>query len=171
MDELIASVAEQIGVEEEVAKKAVGAVLKFIKENQDKIDFEAILEKLEGAQELVATREAEEETSQQVAQPGGGGIFGLVFSILKILGVIAMLKSFLQPIFGDGAVKLIDSVEDGAELADVMNKLGIDAEQGSKITKMLFTFMKDKLDADLVEQLLEAVPAVKAFVGDLKKEE
>ena len=173
MDQLIANIAQKIGVEEAVAKQAVGAVLKFLKENQTKVDFQAILEQLQGAQQVM---EATPVTREQVQQPteskkSAGGIFGLVVSLLKIFGIIAMLKAFLQPIFGDSAVKLLESVEDGAELVDVMNKLGINRDQATQVVQMLFSFMQDKLDADLLQKLLDAVPAVKAFVGDLKKTE
>ena len=179
MDQLITQVCEKLSIEQDVAKKAVGAVLKYIQENhpQDKIDFNAIMDKLQGANELVTeyttSREAvgADEMKASSSSSGGGGLFGLIFSLLKLFGIIAMLKAFVHPIFGDGAVKLIDSVEDGADLAIVLKKLGIDREQAKNLCKTLFSFMKDKLDPELVEKLLDAVPAVKAFVGDFKKEE
>lgn len=177
MDQLITKVCEKLGIEQDVAKKAVGAVLKYIQENhpQDKIDFNAIMEKLQGANELVTdyttSREAVGAEEMKASSSSGGGLFGLIFSLLKLFGIIAMLKAFVQPIFGDSAVKLIDSVEDGADLAIVLNKLGIDREQARNLCTTLVSFMKEKLDPELVEKLLDAVPAVKAFVGDFKKEE
>ena len=178
MDPLIKSVAQQIGVDEAVAKKAVGAVLNFIKDNNTNIDWTKILESLQGAQDVMDTTRAGPEqqeetgtTAKTESTSGGGGLLGLVFSLLKMFGVIAMLKTFLQPIFGDSVVKLIDSAEDGAQLATIMNQLGINREQGVQVVQSLFAFMKDHLDADLVDQIFDAVPAAKAFLGDTKKEE
>lgn len=172
MDELIKIIASKIGVKEEVAKKAIGGVLNFLKENHGKVDFDEILSKLDGAEDLMNDREVQVAVKEGEAETKSspGGIFGLIFTVLKAFGVIAMLKQLLQPIFGDSAVKLIDSVEDGAELAGIMSKLGIDRDQAMKVVQTIISFMKDKLDPDTIDQLTESVPALKAFLGSKKDE-
>lgn len=170
MDDLIKIVAGKIGVDEGVAKKAIGAVLNFLKEQDLKsINFDEILSKLQGAQDLMKDRDVQiavKEGEAEQPKSGGGGIFGLVFSILKAFGVIAMLKQLLQPIFGDSAVKMIDSLEDGAQLAAIMSKLGIDRQQATKVVNSIITFMKEKLDVDTVNKLTESVPALKVFLEE-----
>jgi uncharacterized protein (DUF2267 family) len=177
MDEVIKMVANKIGVDEAVARQAVGAVLNFLKENHGKVDFQAIVSKLQGAEDLMNDREvvavtAEAGAEKAAAPTGGtGGILGLIFTLLKAFGVIALLKQLLQPIFGDSVVKMIDSVEDGAELAAIMSKLGINRDQAIKVVQTLITFMKDKLDSDTIDKLTEQIPAVKALLGESKKDE
>jgi hypothetical protein len=90
---------------------------------------------------------------------------------LKTFGVLAILKNLLQPIFGDSAVKLIDGVEGGAELATLFNSLGIDRSQGMTMVTTLIDYLKDKFDPDTIDSLIEQIPALKLFLSDSKKEE
>jgi len=176
MDVLIPKVSQQLGLDEAVVRKALGAVLAFLNEQVKKkdFDFSKILSHLQGAEQLMRDADAQEAAAKGTAteqQKGPTGIVGLIFTLLKAFGVIAILKKLLSTFFGENAVKLIDTIEDGAELAVVMEKLGIDHDQGVKIVKMLVDFMKQKVSPETVEQLADSVPALKAFVGETKKEE
>jgi uncharacterized protein (DUF2267 family) len=175
MDELIHLVVGKLGLDEVVVKQAIGAVLKFLKErSSDSFDFDAILSKLPGAADLMKddkARAAVNEGEQQAKKSGPSGIIALVFSLLKIFGVLAILKQLLSTFFGESAVKLLESVEDGAELTAVMRQLGINRDQGIKVVRMVMDCMKDKVDSDTIEKLTEQIPGLKAILTESKKDE
>lgn len=156
-------------------RKAVGAVLAFLKDQvaNKNFDFNKILEQLQGAQEIMEDSEAQEAARAGPASATGGytGITGLIYMIFKAFGVFEILKKLLSTFFGENAVQMIDAVKDGAELSAVLSKLGIDQEQGAKMVQMLVDFLKEKVSPETVEQLSESVPALKAFLGESKKEE
>jgi flagellar biosynthesis component FlhA len=88
------------------------------------------------------------------------------------LGVLELIKKFLTPFLGVSTVKqLIDSVEDGAELAIILQNLGISREQGVQMVKMLVDFLKETVSPETVQKITEQVPAIKVFMGEAKKEE
>jgi endogenous inhibitor of DNA gyrase (YacG/DUF329 family) len=192
MDELIRGVAQKLGLEEAVVKKSFGAILAFCKEQCKDIDFnhlladlgstaQALLQDAEVSDEnnnaprsSVGSSNSSAESSSNTSRSSSGptGIFGIIFAVLKALGVIQMLKNLLQPIFGESAVKLIDSVEDGAELAVVLEKLGISRAQGVQMVKMLLDFLKDNVASpETVQKITQQVPAIKVFLGEAKKDE
>jgi len=175
MDELINQVSNKIGVPPEQVQKALGAVLVFLKEQvaRKDFDFNQILSHLQGAEQLLQDAQAQEAVRETTASSTGGytGLTGLIVYLFKTFNVFAILKKILSTFFGENATQLIDTIQDGAELSAVLNKLGIDNEKGVKLVKMLVDFMKDKVSPETVEQLSEKVPALKAFLGDTKKEE
>jgi hypothetical protein len=183
MDKLISLVCSHTGIDEPTAKKALGALLRFLKDQAAKTDFDfddKILAQLDGSEALMADKTAKEavekaEAGESSPVVGGGGLagtaFSLVWSLLKTFGILTMLKQLLQPIFGDSAVKLIEGVEEGAEVATLFNTLGIDRSQGLTIVQTVLDFLKDKLDPDTIDSLVEQIPALKLFLSEGKKEE
>lgn len=159
-----------------IFRSTSSTVLKFLNDQaqQRDFDFSSILSNLDGAEDLMHSSEARTAAAEGEAARSSGSpmsIVGLVFALLKIFGVIAILKGLLATFFGENAVKMLDTATEGAELAAVMNSLGVDREQGVKMVKMLFDFMKEKVSPETVEQLVDVVPALKAFLGETKKEE
>jgi len=175
MDELIKQISQNLGVEEDQVKKALGAVLAFLKDQvaNKNFDFNKILEQLQGADKLMQDSEVQEAAREgQTSRTGGyTGITGLLYMIFNTFGVFDILKKLLSTFFGENAVQMIDTIKDGAELSAVLNKIGIDNEKGVKMVKMLVDFLKDKVSPETVEQLSENVPALKAFLGENKKDE
>ena len=183
MDQLISAVSSKTGIDETTTRQALGALLRFLKDQAANTDFDfddKILSHLDGSEQVMddetATKAAKEaESSSSKKSVGGSGPIGIVFSIvwslLKTSGILAILKNLLQPIFGDSAVKLIDGVEEGAELATLFNSLGIDRSQGMTMVTTLVDYLKDKFDPDTIDSLIEQVPALKLFMSDTKKEE
>jgi hypothetical protein len=181
MDKLVSLVCSHTGVDESTARKALGALLRFLKDQAAKTDFDfddKILAKLDGSESIMGDSAAKEdvgETDLGVAGAGGGSLvvsaLSLVWSLLKIFGVLTILKQLLQPIFGDYAVKLIDGIEEGAELASIFNSLGIDRSQGMTMVRTVIDFLKDKIDSDTIDSMVEHIPALKVFLSEGKKKE
>ena len=180
MDELIKLVADQLGLDEAVVKKSLGAILAFVKEKATNLDFNKLLADLgETAQTLLQDEDAENAVHEATRDGPGGdgdskgptGIFGLIFTILKAFGVMEMLKKLLQPVFGESVVKMLETVEDGAELAVVLEKLGVSREKAVQMVKMLFDFVKEKAGPETVQKVVDEIPAVKVFLGEAKKED
>ena len=176
MDELTRLISARLGLEEGVVRKATGALLRFLDEQSGSgFDFNKILSSLPGAEGLMKDEEAEQAVRSAPRASGPSGIFGLVFhlifSLLQAFGVIAILKKLLTNVFGENAAKMIDTFSDGAQLAAVLGKLGIDHQQGLKMVRMVVDYMKEKVDPETIDKLTEQVPAVKAFLDEEKKEE
>jgi hypothetical protein len=180
MDTLVSLVCSHTGVDEPTAKKALGALLRFLKDQAAKTDFDfddKILAKLDGSEIIMEDGSAKEVVAKTEAGGGvgGGGLMGsalsLIWSLLQIFGVLAMLKQLLQPIFGDYAVKLIDGIEEGAELASIFSALGIDRSQGITMMRTVIDFLKDKIDSDTIDTLVEQIPALKVVLSEEKKNE
>jgi hypothetical protein len=71
MDELIASVAQSLGLEPAIAQQAIGAVLRFLQENAP-AEAGVLLEKLIGAQDAIAA----------APDAGGGGLMGALGGLM-----------------------------------------------------------------------------------------
>ena len=66
MDELIARLVANVGVDKAVAEKAVGIILDFLVKEGPSDKVQAVVDKLPGAQALI-----------QAQQASGGGMFGM----------------------------------------------------------------------------------------------
>jgi hypothetical protein len=66
---------------------------------------------------------------------------------------------------------MLESAGDGAELVDLLNKLGLSTDQGKSMVNMLVEFMRGKLGPEVVDKLKDQIPAVKAFLASTKKDE
>jgi hypothetical protein len=182
MDQLIQLICSSTGIDESTAKKALGALFRFLKDQATSTDFDfddKILAHLEGTDELMEDETAkdvvEEADSPKLGGGAGGGllfgIFKLVWSLLKIFGILAMLKQLLEPILGENAARLIDGLEDGTQIASIFGSLGIDRSQGVTIVRTVVDFLKGKLDSDTIDKLVDRVPALKSYLSEGKKEE
>jgi hypothetical protein len=102
MDELIAQIAQNTGVEPEVARKAVGIILNFLAKQGPADKVQALVDALPGAREAMA------------ASGGGGGMLGImgVFNELtgaglgmgSIQGVAKELIGFAKSKVGEATV-------------------------------------------------------------------
>lgn len=174
MDELVSKVVGQLGLDEKQAKQAFGALLAFIKTHVgDDFDFSGLLAKIPGAETTLRDAEADDNvpTSGTKAGPNSLSIVGIVTWFLETLGVMDILKKLLSTFFGENAVQMLDSAKDGAELVTVMDKLGITKEQGIKMAKMLVDLVKYNVGPETVDKLAAQVPALRALLGDTKKDE
>jgi hypothetical protein len=176
MDKLIKKVVDQLGLDEEITRKALGALLIFLKSHVgEDFDFSEILTKLEGAEALIKSAEEEplpEDNNARGAQ-GGSTFLSLIVMVLKsplMAPILAILKQFLG-VFMPSVLPMLESAGDGAELVDLLNKLGLSTDQGKSMVNMLVEFMRGKLGPEVVDKLEDQIPAVKAFLASTKKDE
>jgi uncharacterized protein (DUF2267 family) len=135
------------------------------------LDLAAMLTKLDGAEEMMKQEEAE-EAAWKASEQGAFGLFGLIWQILKVFGILLLLQKLLSPILGvESSTKLIQAVEDGAEVKTILAHFGIEKEQALKVVRLIFDFLKDKLDPDTVAKITNNIPAIKALLVEEKKEE
>lgn len=156
MDKLVTKICEKVEVDEGDARSAVGAVLNYLKKNHSNgaVNFEKIMAKVPGADSLIHDEEAK-ESAKEAKEVGGGGLFALIFDLLKAFGVIAILVQLLKPVFGDTAVKMIEGIEDGAELVGLLGKYGITREKAVGVVAELFKFLKEHVDAEMIGKICE----------------
>jgi hypothetical protein len=135
------------------------------------LDLAAMLTKLDGAEELMQ-QEKSVEAAQKATEQGGHGLFGLIWQILKVFGILLLLQKLLSPVLGiESTTKLIQAVEDGAEVKTILAQFGIEKEQALKVFRLIFDFLKDKLDADTMAKITNNIPAIKTMLVEEKKEE
>jgi uncharacterized protein (DUF2267 family) len=135
------------------------------------LDLAAMLTKLDGAEELMKL-EKSEEAAQKATEQGSLGLFGLIWQILKVFGILLLLQKLLSPLLGiESTTKLIQAVEDGAEVKTILAQFGIEKEQALKVVRLIFDFLKDKLDAETMAKITNNIPAIKALLVEEKKEE
>jgi hypothetical protein len=176
MDELIKKVVDQLGLDEEITRKALGALLGFLKSHVgEDFDFSEILTKLKGSEALIKSAEEESLPKDIAARSveGGSPFVSLILMVLKsplMAPILAILKQFLG-VFMPSALPMLESAGDSAELVGLLNKLGVSTDQGRSMVNMLVEFMRGKLGPEVVEKLVDQIPAVKAFVGSAKKDE
>jgi hypothetical protein len=178
IEELVKQVIAQLKLDEDVTRKAIGLVLSFVKKmcQRSGFDFNKILQELPGADTLIErssdslpnqANSSKSETSMTLI----GGIIAIVVWLLKTGPFLDMLKRILSMFFGDQAVKMIDSAGDGAELLGNLNKIGISKDQGTKVVTVIVSFMKQHVDSETIDELIEKVPALKSLLGDTTKKE
>lgn len=172
---------DSIGIDEAVARKAVGAVLEFVQKNvPEDFDWTEVLSKLPGAQDLI--KQATDAGASSAPRAGGdeGGPKGgtsLIAHVLRLItnpsitSIIELIKKILSPFLPASVMGMIESAGDGAELVGFMNKLGVTTEQGKSIVTMLITFMKGKLGDEVVDKMVDQIPAVKSVLESTKKDE
>jgi hypothetical protein len=179
INELIKQVVGQLNLDEDTVKKAVGVVMKFLKDNTgEDFDFvDKIMTKLGGSEQLVeeAQREMEKPTTpkEKSTTSTTTSILSLIKTMISLIPVpiLDIVTKFIKTFFGENAIKMIKSAGEGVEVAGMMEQLGISKEQATSIAKMLVSFMKSKIGDDVVDELVEQVPIVKKYLDSSKKDE
>ena len=182
-----------LSADEATTRACIGAILAFLKQHHGRFDFSKITSAISGLDDLIS--EAEDDDSiPQIPKPQPGiptsqsegaapaadsppvvptssGIFSLVVTIFRLLGLFAIVKQLLTlvPIVGQPAVRLIEGIEDGsisdgAELLNIL-KTKINKEQAIRLVKLVVDFMQENLDADTLSSLRKEVPAVRAITS------
>lgn len=133
MQEFINSVASRLGVPASTASGAVGALLNLVQKQGDKGAVAELFKKLPGARTL-----ADDSEHEAGEASGGGGLGGMLGGLAKKVGI-----------GGDaGAI---------AGLA----KSGLGTGQIGTMVKMFIDWAKTKVSPDIVDKVLNSIPALK----------
>lgn len=135
MDEFISMVTEKLGIGESEGKSATAGVLGMLKDQLDESSFKSVLEKLPGAESLLADNPTAEPKS------GGGGLLG-------------SLTSMAGGLLGGGK----SSGMAGMATALVGSGLGLD--KIGDFVSMLMGYLKEKLGDDTFQSVLSAIPGL-----------
>ena len=139
MEEIIRSVAEKLGLDEETAQSVVGTLLSFVRDAADEEDANALMEQLPGAQELVDSAAAEGE--------GGGG------------GLMGMLGGMLGGSLGSAMSAFSQLQEKGLD----MDQIG---EAGKTMFSQLSEQLDSDLVKRVVANVAENIPGVGGYLSD-----
>jgi hypothetical protein len=129
MPDLIAELAAKAGVSPDMAGKAVGAILAFLKDKLPGNVFAQVQEAVPNSNNLMEVAQSTEETS-------GGLVSAVTSAVGKLIG-------------GGGA----------AEVAGKLAKLGFSADQVQKFLPSVVEFLKTRLPPDIFKQLSGFFPA------------
>ena len=83
MDQLIASIAEKVGIDAELAKKAVSIILSFLNKDGPQDLVQQVMQAMPGASDLI---EADDSG-------GGGGLLGGLVGSMGAMGALNQLTS------------------------------------------------------------------------------
>eukprot|EP00978_Attheya_sp_CCMP212_P029522 scaffold105105_cov62-Attheya_sp.AAC.3 len=176
MEDLTNLAVERLGVDREVVETAFGLLLGFLKKKVgDDFDFSAILSKLKGAEKLI--QDVEQQQQSERADPGnnnnknGGGIYTVLYALIFQTPIFDIIKKIISMLFGEGAIKMLTTAGDGAEVLSMLEKAGLTTEQTKSIVTMLIDFMKKKVDPETVDKLVEQIPSLKALLVEQSKKE
>ena len=136
MDQFIAMAAQKLGVDKGLVEKAIGIVLGLIKENAPGDDFQSLMAKLPGAENLL---------SGTGDSPGpGGGLLGAATGALG--GVMG----------GSGA-----ALGGLAQLSEA----GLDSGQLGSLFEMFKGYATDTAGSDLTEKVFANIPGLEQLAG------
>ena len=140
MEEFIANVAKQLGIDQAIAKSATSQVLKFI---QDQLGDESssLLSKLAGADALVSGA-----TNSGGGDAGGGG------------GMLGSLSKMAFSAIGGSA-------GEGLELAGKLKIAGLGVDQAAPFLTSFTGFVKQHAGEAVIDQVAEKIPALKELLG------
>jgi len=82
MDQLIATIADKVGIDAELAKKAVSIILSFLNKDGPQDLVQQVMEAMPGASELIEADEG-----------GGGGLLGGLVGNMGAMGALNQLTS------------------------------------------------------------------------------
>lgn len=139
MDEAIRIIAGKLGLPESAVRSASVAVLRFAREKVGAAEFDAVVAKVPGAAEFLAATAADAP-----AAPSGGGLLG------GLLGSAGGL-------FGG----------DTADFMGLVGKLeaaGVPAGKAMPFAQALFAEIERVGGPEIVQKIVERVPAAAAFV-------
>lgn len=118
MNELISRIANNVGIEPELAEKAIGMMLGFLQREADEGAVARMIEAIPGAPELVAKYNGEGGGGLLGGLMGGGGIMGLGQQLMseglgmdQITGVAKETIGYARQQAGDETVdEVVNSV-------------------------------------------------------------
>lgn len=135
MDELFARIIANVGIDADVAKKAVGIILSFLNKDGPAEQVGSLLDALPGARDLLAEHDS--------ADTGGGGLLGGLGNALGGLGG------------GMGAMAALNE----------MTSAGLNLDQVKGVTEEVIGFAKEKAGADVVDEVIASIPGLSQYAS------
>ena len=136
MDDIIKTLASQLGIGAGQAEAGAGAILKLIREQAASGDFQQLLKAVPGASQWMGK-------ASEVASEGGGGLLGQAADLIGGLT-------------GSGNL---------AEAIGALAKSGIGPDTAAQFVPKLLELLQSKAGADLVGRLASSVPFLKEALG------
>jgi Protein of unknown function VcgC/VcgE (DUF2780) len=149
MDDIIKTLAGQLGLSTEQAAGGAGAVINMIKDGIDVNDFKKLAS-------MVPEISGWMKAAPKPGDTAGGGGGGLLEQAGDLLGSLTG--------GGEGG-GLLGSLGGLAGLMGALGKLGIDPETAAKFVPTLLQFLQSKAGSDLIGKILANVPALKNLGG------
>ena len=131
IDQLIQQIASKVGIDESMARQAVGVVMGFLNREGDSSAVGSLFEKIPGAAELASQYEPG-------ASAGLGGLMGKMGGMLggnKMSGAMAAMAAFKET--------------------------GLSVDQAQDIMPVVKDFISENAGADVMAQAINSVPALK----------
>ena len=131
MQDLVATITKNLGIDAGIVEKAIGIILKMLKENGLDEKVGPILDMLPGAEDLINQAPAADQNS------GGGGLMAAVGGLMGGSGTGGIMAAVGQ-----------------------LQGLGLDIPQSQGIAKQLIEYTKEKAGADTVSDALKDIPGI-----------
>lgn len=144
MDNIIAQLAQQFGLQGEQAEAGAGAILQMLQEKVGGSEVQELIAKVPGAETWIAQAENLPAQAASEGTDSGGGLLGQAAGLLGGLG------------------------GGGAGLGEVLGKLqasGLSAESATQFVPALVEKLQAVVGPDLINKILQQVPMLKALVG------
>lgn len=141
MSNLIGQLAQQFGLGESQTEAGAGAVLKFLQEQAGGADLQQLIAKVPGAESWIAK-------ADQLPADGagdGGGLLGQAAGLLGSMG-------------GAGLGGL-------GQILGQLQSAGLSADSASQFVPALLEKLQGEAGSDLLNSVLEQVPALKGLMG------
>lgn len=142
MNNLIDQLAQQYGISKEQVQAGAGAILQLLQDKGGAVDFQQLLGAVPGAQAWMEQAKALPQQAGQV----GGGLLGQAAGLVGALG-------------GQGQSGL-------AGLLGRLGQAGFKPDSAAQFVPALLEQLKGRAGADVLNQLLQQVPALKAAAGE-----
>lgn len=150
--DFVTQASGSLGIGEDKARSATGALLGAIQGGADKGDFQKLLGALPGAADLVKGAGAAPAAS------GGGGLGGMLGGLG---GAAAKGGGGLMDVAGG----LLGGKAGGAlSLLGALQGAGLDASKGGSFVTMFLAFVKEKAGAGLLSSLTSKMPELAKFL-------
>lgn len=158
MDEIIKTLAGQLGLSTQQAAGGAGAVINLIKDGIDAEDFKKLASMVP---EISGWMKAAPKAGDAAGTATGAGGGGLLEEAGDLLGALTGGSDG----GGGGAGGVLGSLGNLSVLMSALGKLGIDPETAAKFVPTLLQFLHSKAGADLMGKILANVPALKNLGG------
>ena len=137
MEELIQRIVAATGVDEGMARQAIGMILGFLKKHAPEGPVGDLLNSIPGGEEAVAEN----------AVAGGGGLMGAIGGLLGGLGGSAGSAAGLMALAG--------------QLKDT----GMDMDQIKGVGQQIFQYGGEQIGPDRIKEIAKGIPGLSQMVG------